>query len=40
MYQDPLTKNIELAKETSKKESKYGNLDFPKFNDDNNYAYQ
>ena len=38
MYQDPSIEDIKPEKETSKKESKYGNLQLPKSNDDNNFA--
>ena len=40
MYQDPSEEDIIFAKETYKKESKYGNLQFPKSNDNNNYDDQ
>ena len=39
-YQDPSADDVKLAKETSKKESKNGNLQSPEFNDDNNSANQ
>ena len=35
MYQDSSLDDVKLSKETSKKEGKYGNLNFPKSNDDN-----
>ena len=40
MYQDPPEEYIKLAKDISKIERKYGNMQFPKSNDDNNSADQ
>ena len=38
MYQDPSAEYIKLANETSIKERKHGNMQFPKSNDDNTSA--
>ena len=40
IYQDPAAEDIKLSKVTSKKERKYGNLQFPESNDDNNSSDQ